>query len=96
MLYYGNTHRTGFVISLLHASVHKNICLDVFLCACVCVGLHVHNCLCVFLRERVHVHVFVGHSRLQARLHLAAIMLHASLTPFHSSTAGSCFKASLY
>lgn len=47
---------------------------------------------CAWMR----VSVFVGHSRLQARLHLAAIKLHASRTPLHSSTAGSCFKASLH
>lgn len=55
-----------------------------FMCVCAC--FHVHEC----------VSVFVGHSRLQARLHLAAIKLHASLTPLHSSTAGSCFKAGLH
>lgn len=39
------------------------------------------------------VSVFVGHSKLQARLHLAAIKLHASRSALHSPAAGSCFKA---
>lgn len=46
-----------------------------------------------FVHTQMCVSVFVGHSRLQARLHLAAIKPHASRSALRSTAAGSCFKA---
>lgn len=73
------THLEQFVFSLLHI-LHFGCVYVLFMCACA-----LFVCVCVFL----------GHIRLQARLHLAAIKLHASLTPLCSSAAGSYFKAGL-
>lgn len=75
-------------------SVHAGAAVT---CACVrgCVFARFLFLLFFFAlcTHKMCVSVFVGHSRLQARLHLAAIKLHASRSALYSPAAGSCFKA---
>lgn len=65
----------------------------VFTCLPLCLGCCVVKCArwCFYVQGSAQV--FVGHRRLQARLHLVAIKLRESGSALRSSTAGSCFKA---
>lgn len=59
----------------------------------VCLCCRVVKCArwCFYVQESAQV--FVGHRRLQARLHLAAIKLRESGWALRWSTAGACSRA---